>query len=59
MEDLSGSASPAVQKAWGFYRSCMEEGPTESAGAEPFLRLIQKVTPQGGVGLWMWLDLQL
>ncbi|XP_062321758.1 kell blood group glycoprotein [Osmerus eperlanus] len=56
VEDLSGPASPAVQKARGFYRSCMEKGPTESAGAEPFLRLIQKLGGWAVSGAWNQTD---
>lgn len=35
--------SSAVQKAKGFYHSCVDTRSIESAGAEPFLTLIQRV----------------
>lgn len=45
--DLSESndtlGSTAVQKARGFYHSCLDTKSIETAGAEPFLKLIQKV----------------
>lgn len=39
--DRRGSA--AVQKARGFYRSCLDTESIDAAGAGPFLALIQKV----------------
>lgn len=40
-KDILGST--AVQKAKGFYSSCLDTKSVETAGVEPFLELVQKV----------------
>lgn len=42
-ESNDSPGSTAVQKARGFYHSCLDTKSIETAGAEPFLTLIQKV----------------
>ncbi|XP_054477567.1 kell blood group glycoprotein isoform X2 [Anoplopoma fimbria] len=44
--------STAVQKAKGFYRSCLDTKSIETAGAEPFLTLIQKLGGWAVSGQW-------
>ncbi|XP_059194314.1 kell blood group glycoprotein [Centropristis striata] len=47
-----GSSSTAVQKAKRFYRSCLDTKSIETAGAEPFLTLIQKLGGWAVSGRW-------
>lgn len=42
-ESNSSLGGAALQKARGFYHSCLDTKSIETAGAEPFLTLIQKV----------------
>ncbi|XP_020511424.2 kell blood group glycoprotein isoform X2 [Labrus bergylta] len=43
LESNDRPVGTAVQKAKGFYRSCLDTKSIETAGAEPFLTLIQKL----------------
>ncbi|KAM6968302.1 kell blood group glycoprotein [Aplochiton taeniatus] len=52
LKEESGPGGSAVQKARAFYRSCMDTGAIETAGAEPFLRLIQKLDGWAVFGPW-------
>nr|XP_040021652.1 kell blood group glycoprotein isoform X2 [Gasterosteus aculeatus aculeatus] len=45
-------ASTAVQKAKAFYRSCLDTKSIETAGADPFLTLIQKLGGWAVSGQW-------
>ncbi|KAK6326732.1 hypothetical protein J4Q44_G00023770 [Coregonus suidteri] len=51
-EDRSIPGNSAKQKACMFYRSCMDTGPTETAGPEPFLRLVHKLGGWAVSGRW-------
>ncbi|XP_035607535.1 kell blood group glycoprotein isoform X1 [Oncorhynchus keta] len=55
-EDRSSPGNSAKQKACMFYRSCMDTGPTESAGPEPFLRLVHKLGGWAVSGRWNQTD---
>ncbi|KAM8869344.1 kell blood group glycoprotein isoform 3-T3 [Spinachia spinachia] len=48
--------STAVQKAKGFYHSCLDTKSIESAGADPFLALIQKLGGWAVSGPWNLTD---
>uniref|UniRef100_UPI0037E87607 kell blood group glycoprotein isoform X2 n=1 Tax=Semicossyphus pulcher TaxID=241346 RepID=UPI0037E87607 len=48
--------SSAVQRARGFYRSCLDTKSIETAGAEPFLSLIQKLGGWAVSGQWNQTD---
>ncbi|XP_041650291.1 kell blood group glycoprotein [Cheilinus undulatus] len=52
LESNSGSDGTAVQKAKGFYRSCLDTKSIETAGVEPFLSLIQKLGGWAVSGQW-------
>ncbi|XP_071372658.1 kell blood group glycoprotein isoform X1 [Centroberyx affinis] len=56
LESNNGSTGPAVQKAKGFYHSCLDTRSIETAGAEPFLTLIQKLGGWAGSGQWNQTD---
>ncbi|XP_067367735.1 kell blood group glycoprotein isoform X2 [Channa argus] len=55
-ESNNKSASSAVQKAKGFYSSCLDTTSIESAGVEPFLTLIQKLGGWAVSGQWNQTD---
>ncbi|XP_038832930.1 kell blood group glycoprotein isoform X2 [Salvelinus namaycush] len=55
-EDRSSPGNSAKQKACMFYRSCMDTGPTETAGPEPFLRLLHKLGGWAVSGRWNQTD---
>ncbi|XP_036824877.1 kell blood group glycoprotein isoform X2 [Oncorhynchus mykiss] len=55
-EDRSSPGNSARQKACMFYRSCMDTGPTETAGPEPFLRLVHKLGGWAVSGQWNQTD---
>ncbi|XP_070992116.1 kell blood group glycoprotein isoform X2 [Oncorhynchus clarkii lewisi] len=55
-EDRSSPGNSAKQKACMFYRSCMDTGPTETAGPEPFLRLVHKLGGWAVSGRWNQTD---
>ncbi|XP_031641861.1 kell blood group glycoprotein isoform X2 [Oncorhynchus kisutch] len=55
-EDRSSPGNSARKKACMFYRSCMDTGPTESAGPEPFLRLVHKLGGWAVSGRWNQTD---
>nr|XP_023863491.1 neprilysin-4-like [Salvelinus alpinus] len=55
-EDHSSPGNSAKQKACMFYRSCMDTGPTETAGPEPFLRLVHKLGGWAVSGQWNQTD---
>ncbi|XP_042345255.1 kell blood group glycoprotein [Plectropomus leopardus] len=52
LESSDKRESSAVQKAKGFYRSCLDTKSIETAGAEPFLTLIQKLGGWAVSGQW-------
>ncbi|XP_034553123.1 kell blood group glycoprotein [Notolabrus celidotus] len=52
LELNDGQNSTAVQKAKGFYRSCLDTKSIETAGAEPFLTLIKKLGGWAVSGGW-------
>uniref|UniRef100_A0A8C8C039 Uncharacterized protein n=1 Tax=Oncorhynchus tshawytscha TaxID=74940 RepID=A0A8C8C039_ONCTS len=54
--DHSSPGNSARKKACMFYRSCMDTGPTESAGPEPFLRLVHKLGGWAVSGRWNQTD---
>ncbi|XP_047216277.1 kell blood group glycoprotein isoform X2 [Girardinichthys multiradiatus] len=56
LETNHSSSSSAVQKTKDFYRSCLDTRSLEAAGAEPFLRLIQKLGGWAVSGQWNKLD---
>ncbi|KAK2844729.1 hypothetical protein Q5P01_011388 [Channa striata] len=56
LESNNTSASTAVQKAKGFYNSCLDTTSIESAGVEPFLSLIQKLGGWAVSGQWNQTD---
>ncbi|KAM9404055.1 uncharacterized protein ACWYII_028103 [Salvelinus alpinus] len=55
-EDHSSPGNSAKQKACMFYLSCMDTGPTETAGPEPFLRLVHKLGGWAVSGQWNQTD---
>ncbi|XP_054903671.1 kell blood group glycoprotein isoform X2 [Poeciliopsis prolifica] len=52
LESNQSSSSAAVQKTKDFYHSCLDTRSLEAAGAEPFLRLIQKLGGWAVSGEW-------
>ncbi|KAE8288946.1 Endothelin-converting enzyme 1 [Larimichthys crocea] len=52
LESNNRPNSTAVQKAKSFYHSCLDTKSIESAGAEPFLTLIQKLGGWTVTGQW-------
>ncbi|KAK9513969.1 hypothetical protein VZT92_027462 [Zoarces viviparus] len=52
LESNNRPGSTAVQKAKGFYHSCLDTKSIETAGAEPFLALIQKLGGWAVAGQW-------
>ncbi|KAM6994818.1 kell blood group glycoprotein isoform 2-T2 [Tautogolabrus adspersus] len=52
LESNDRPGGTAVQKAKGFYRSCLDTKSIETAGAEPFLTLIQKLGGWAVSGHW-------
>ncbi|XP_030606706.1 kell blood group glycoprotein [Archocentrus centrarchus] len=56
LETDDGRNSSAVQKTKGFYRSCLDTKSIETAGAEPFLTLIQKLGGWAVSGNWNMAD---
>ncbi|XP_007550166.1 kell blood group glycoprotein isoform X1 [Poecilia formosa] len=52
LETNQSSSSSAVQKTKDFYHSCLDTRSLEAAGAEPFLRLIQKLGGWAVSGQW-------
>nr|XP_015805672.2 kell blood group glycoprotein isoform X1 [Nothobranchius furzeri] len=52
LESNQNSRSSAVQKTKDFYRSCLDRRSIETAGAEPFLQLIQKLGGWAVSGRW-------
>ncbi|XP_067457300.1 kell blood group glycoprotein [Thunnus thynnus] len=56
LESNDRTTNSAVQKAKGFYRSCLDTISIESAGAEPFLTLIQKLGGWAVSGQWNQTD---
>lgn len=52
LESNHSSNSSAVQKTKDFYQSCLDTKSLEAAGAEPFLRLIQKLGGWAVSGQW-------
>ncbi|XP_070691676.1 kell blood group glycoprotein isoform X2 [Pempheris klunzingeri] len=57
LESNDRPGNTAVQKAKGFYHSCLDTKSIESAGAEPFLTLIQKLGGWAVSGQWNQTDL--
>ncbi|XP_010883267.2 kell blood group glycoprotein isoform X1 [Esox lucius] len=55
-EDCSSPGDSAKQKACRFYRSCMDIGPTENAGPEPFLWLVHQLGGWAVSGPWNQTD---
>ncbi|XP_068425831.1 kell blood group glycoprotein [Clinocottus analis] len=56
LESNDRPGSTAVQKAKGFYHSCLDTKSIETAGAEPFLTLIQKLGGWAVSGQWNQTD---
>ncbi|XP_035528482.1 kell blood group glycoprotein [Morone saxatilis] len=56
LESSTRPGSTAVQKAKGFYHSCLDIRSLETAGAEPFLALIQKLGGWAVSGQWNQTD---
>ncbi|GAA6220526.1 kell blood group glycoprotein-like [Lates japonicus] len=56
LESNYSVGSSAVQKAQGFYHSCLDTRSIESAGAEPFLTLIQRLGGWAVSGQWNQTD---
>ncbi|XP_040900112.1 kell blood group glycoprotein [Toxotes jaculatrix] len=56
LESNDKLGSSAVQKAKGFYRSCLDRTSIETAGAEPFLTLVQKLGGWAVSGQWNHTD---
>ncbi|XP_030250722.1 kell blood group glycoprotein [Sparus aurata] len=54
-KDILGST--AVQKAKGFYSSCLDTKSVETAGVEPFLELVQKLGGWAVSGQWNRTDI--
>ncbi|XP_031708557.1 kell blood group glycoprotein isoform X2 [Anarrhichthys ocellatus] len=52
LESNTRPGSTAVQKAKGFYHSCLDTKSIQTAGAEPFLALIQKLGGWAVSGQW-------
>uniref|UniRef100_A0A3Q1GWQ1 Kell metallo-endopeptidase (Kell blood group) n=1 Tax=Acanthochromis polyacanthus TaxID=80966 RepID=A0A3Q1GWQ1_9TELE len=52
LETKDGSSSLAVEKTRRFYSSCLDTRSIETAGAEPFLSLIQKLGGWAVSGQW-------
>ncbi|KAL7394308.1 hypothetical protein ABVT39_023942 [Epinephelus coioides] len=52
LESNNSLGSTAVQKARAFYHSCLDTRSIETAGAEPFLTLIQKLGGWAVSGQW-------
>ncbi|KAM9353058.1 kell blood group glycoprotein [Symphorus nematophorus] len=52
LESNDRPGSTAVQKAKGFYSSCLDTKAIDTAGAEPFLTLIQKLGGWAVSGQW-------
>ncbi|XP_023282215.1 kell blood group glycoprotein-like isoform X1 [Seriola lalandi dorsalis] len=52
LESNNRGTSSAVQKAKGFYNSCLDTRAIETAGVEPFLTLIQKLGGWAASGQW-------
>ncbi|XP_037640229.1 kell blood group glycoprotein [Sebastes umbrosus] len=52
LESNDRPGSTAVQKAKGFYHSCLDTKSIETSGAEPFLALIQKLGGWAVSGQW-------
>ncbi|XP_027868135.1 kell blood group glycoprotein isoform X2 [Xiphophorus couchianus] len=52
LETNQSSSSSAVQKTKDFYHSCLDTRSLEAVGAEPFLRLIQKLGGWAVSGQW-------
>ncbi|XP_076593183.1 kell blood group glycoprotein isoform X2 [Chaetodon auriga] len=52
LESKDRPGSTAVQKAKGFYQSCLDTKSIDIAGAEPFLTLIQKLGGWAVSGQW-------
>ncbi|XP_073340658.1 kell blood group glycoprotein [Pagrus major] len=57
LESKDRLGSTAVQKAKGFYHSCLDTKSIETAGAEPFLELIQKLGGWAVSGQWNRTDI--
>ncbi|XP_044064830.1 kell blood group glycoprotein isoform X2 [Siniperca chuatsi] len=57
LESNDRPGSTAVQKAKGFYHSCLDTKSIETAGAEPFLTLIQQLGGWAVSGQWNQTDL--
>ncbi|CAI5663858.1 unnamed protein product [Oreochromis niloticus] len=56
LETDNGMNSSAVQKTKGFYHSCLDTQSIETAGADPFLTLIQKLGGWAVSGQWNQTD---
>ncbi|XP_077384171.1 kell blood group glycoprotein isoform X2 [Festucalex cinctus] len=56
LESTNGLASSAVQKAKGFYRTCMDTKSLDIAGVEPFLALVHKLGGWSVSGQWNQTD---
>ncbi|XP_071326874.1 kell blood group glycoprotein isoform X2 [Trachinotus anak] len=56
LESSDTGGSSAVQKARGFYQSCLDTRAIETAGVEPFLTLIQKLGGWAASGQWNQTD---
>ncbi|XP_061530418.1 kell blood group glycoprotein isoform X1 [Phycodurus eques] len=56
LESNDGLASSAVQKAKGFYRTCLDTKSLDIAGVEPFLALIRKLGGWSVSGQWNQTD---
>nr|XP_046255122.1 kell blood group glycoprotein [Scatophagus argus] len=56
LETNTRNASTSVQKAKGFFHSCLDTKAIETAGAEPFLTLIQKLGGWAVSGQWNGTD---
>ncbi|KAK5861766.1 hypothetical protein PBY51_017219 [Eleginops maclovinus] len=52
LESNHSAGSTAVQKTRGFFRSCLDTRSIDTAGAEPFLALIQKLGGWAVSGQW-------
>ncbi|XP_039973433.1 kell blood group glycoprotein isoform X2 [Xiphias gladius] len=56
LESNDSASSSAVQKAKGFYHSCLDTRSIDNAGEEPFLTLIQKLGGWAVSGRWNQTD---